>query len=359
MKKAMIVLLVLVLLLTGFFFWKGGHHAVYLADVMEEWLDADDADLSMTLRVETIDQQFSLSADPFWTEYADRPLFGLSAKGVTLYTEGRNLYFDTGKAYALPELSGLRATGRRLALGLLLHGRVTRSGDIYHISMTSEDLELHVDITADRTINSIDILANLPDKTQVNASITSMPTVTHTVPREIADAIVQARLEKPMALTEPLDVLLPALEDLLPLQGELTLGVECGILDLSETVDFSMDAHATSLERSDGIVTIDLPEEISGSDPALLALLLLRNGSFLPEGDGARFEIILSAEATNQLCAALVPQIEELGIGFNESHAAVTVSGGKLSEIKLTADGEVPFLFTTIPVAFQAELTVS
>ena len=52
MKKALIVILALVLILGGLFFWKGGHHALALADILEEWLDADDADQSLTLHVQ-------------------------------------------------------------------------------------------------------------------------------------------------------------------------------------------------------------------------------------------------------------------------------------------------------------------
>lgn len=371
MKKALIVILALVLILGGLFFWKGGHHALALADILEEWLDADDADQSLTLHVqipgaqanaagqfEPHIRQLSLSADTFWTEYADRRLFGLTAQGVTAYTDGKNLYMDTGKTYALPDLSGLRKSARRLALGLLLYGRVTKTGDTYNISMKSDELELNIDLTADRTVQAVSIIAVLPDDTTVCASMTATPTVSHPIPRQISDAVVRARMEPPMALTEPLEVLLPALENLLPLEGDLTLGVDCGILELAETVGFSMDSQAAELDRKGVIVSIDLPGELSGADPAVLGLLLLRNGTFSREGDSSRFELTLPAETTRELCAALVPQIRDLGIGFSESHATLTITDGKLTSASLIAEGEVPFLVTTIPVAFQAELMV-
>ena len=49
MKKVLIVILALVLVLGGLFFWKGGHHAIFLSEIMEEWLDEDTADQSLTL----------------------------------------------------------------------------------------------------------------------------------------------------------------------------------------------------------------------------------------------------------------------------------------------------------------------
>ena len=105
MKKVLIVILALILILSGLFFWKGGHHAIMLSEIVEEWLDADNADQSLTLMVMkpdiTVDdrgqvkpevRQMSLNADSFWTEYHDRPLFGLTAEGVTAWTDGKNLY---------------------------------------------------------------------------------------------------------------------------------------------------------------------------------------------------------------------------------------------------------------------------
>lgn len=362
MKKALTALLVLVLLLSGFLFWKGAHHAVYLTGLLEEWLEAENADQSLTLQLSggTLGpKDFSLTADTFWTEYEDRRLFGLSAQGVTVWTEGENLYMDTGNAYGLPELSGLNETTRRLKLGLLLYGRVTKKGDNYHLSMNSEELELTADITADSRLRKITASAQLPDGTAIDAALISEEAHSHPIPLEISDAIVRARMEPPMPLTEPLEILLPAFQNLLPLQGDLTLGVECGILELSETVAFAMDTQTARLERKGSILSIDLPDELSGADPALLGLVLLRNGTFRTEGDTARFEVSLTAEATTGLCAALVPQIEDLGMDFTESCATVTIEDGTLTAVSLTADGEVPFLFTTIPVYFSATLTTS
>ena len=377
MKKGLIItlsiFLALVLLAAGLFFWKGGHHALVLADTLEEWLDADDADQSLTVmvqipgirvdkdtgRVEPHIRQLNLNADTFWTEYADRPLFGLTVQDAAAYTDGKTLYMDTGKAYALPDLSGLRSSARQLAWGLLLHGRVTKDGDTYEISMTTDELELYVDITADSSVRSATAMAVLPDDTAVHVLMTSQPTKPHAIPQSVLDAMVRAKMEPPMALLEPLEVLLPAAEQLLPLSGNLELGVDCGILELSETVGFRLDETKAELERKGVIVTIDLPDELSGMDPAVLALLLLRDGEFIREGDTSLFRVTLPAETTDRLCAALVPQIGDLGIGFDGSEAVLTIQGGKLTAISLTAEGTVPFLVTTIPVAFHANLTVS
>ena len=370
MKKALIVILALLLLLTGLFFWKGGHHALVLADILDDWLDADDADQSLTVlvqipgfqvdgetgRVEPNIQQLSLNTDTFWTEYADRPLFGLTAQGVTAYTHGKYLYMDTGKAYALPDMSGLRSSARQLAWGLLLHGRMSKQGDTYELSMDTEELELYLDITADSAVRSGSIMAVLPDDTAVHVSMTSLPATPHSIPKEVLDAMVRTKMEPPMALTEPLEVLLPALEQLIPLEGELALGVECGILELSETVTLRMDTQKAELERKGVIVTLDLPVSPAELEPLPAALLLLRNGDFILDGKNASIRTTLPPEASGALCAALVPQIEGLGMTFSESQAELTITDGRFRTVKLNAGGEVPFLVTTIPLSFSAEL---
>ena len=57
-------------------------------------------------------------------------------------------------------------------------------------------------------------------------------------------------------------------------------------------------------------------------------------------------------------CAALVPELENLGFAFGESKAVLSIQGGKLSAVTLSAAGEVPFLVTTIPLSFHAELNI-
>ena len=49
MKKLLCVILVLLLLAAGLFLWKGGHHALALAQILNEYLDIDDAAQSVTV----------------------------------------------------------------------------------------------------------------------------------------------------------------------------------------------------------------------------------------------------------------------------------------------------------------------
>ena len=367
MKKVLIVILALILLLGGLFFFKGGHHAIVLSEMVEEWLDEDAADQTLSLMVSIpgagVDekgtvrphiQQYSLNADTFWTEYNDRPLFGLTAEGMTAWTDGSNLYMDTGKAYALPQLQQWRKKLRSLTVGMLLHGRVTKHEDIYNLKMKTDELELDVDVIADRRVQSMSVTAILPDESSVILSVTPKATAAHPVPREISDAMVRAKMEPPMALTEPLGVLLPALEAMIPMTGELKLSVDCGILNISDTGTLHITREQLVLKRRD----TELSFPMQNVQPLPAALLLLRHGEFSIDGQDAAVTVLLPPEATAALCTALVPQVGELGMTFPESRATLTIVGGKVTGADLRVDAEVPFLVTTIPLTFTAELNI-
>ena len=370
MKRVLIVTAVVLAVLIGIFLWKGGHHALVLADVLDEWMDADSADQTLTVQYQRpslsvnsttgkINQdttQFTLTAESFWTEYADDRVFGLTAEGITAYLCERNLYLDTGKAYALPEL---KQSLKRLSLGLIFYGRMTQTGDTYHISMKTEELDLSAAVTVDRTVRAVAVKVILPDTTIIDATLTCREPLPHPIPQSVADAMIRARMERPMSLTEPLEVIVPAAEGLLPLSGDLKLGISCGILELSETVQLTVQGDKAALTRRGKALDLEIPMDLSDLSPMAMAALLLRDGEFTRTDDGALFTINLPAEAATGLMEALVSQAADLGIIMGDSFLSIRITGTRLTSVTLTAEGSVPFLFTTIPVDFTAELTVT
>ena len=208
MKKLLIVFLVLLFLAGGFFLWKGGHHAIFLSEVLEEWLDADNADQTLTIQFQQPDftaddtgklqprvQQLTLTADTFWTEHHEERLLGISAAGCTAYVRDQILYMDTGRAYALPSLSEYSGSLRELSLGLLLHGRITKTGDVYELAMTRPELELHISVTADPVVRVISIRAVTPDKSVIQATLTPKAPQPHAVPQPERDAMVLSNID--------------------------------------------------------------------------------------------------------------------------------------------------------------------
>lgn len=371
MKKLLIVFLALMLILGGLFIWKGGHHAIVLAEELEDWFDEDAGDQSLAFQVniptfeggtkiEPVVRQMSLYGDTFWTELGDRTVYGLSANGYSVYLIDNTLYMDNGTAYSLPELRTYRTQLREFLTGLLLYGRVTKTEQGYRVEMEHEELTFSATVALDRGVSSVTMNLGYTLDGQpmhILAVLTPTPTQAHPLPQPVLDAMVRTTMEPPMSITEPLEVLLPAMETLLPLNADVTLGVECGILSLSETVGLTIDEEIT-LTRNGESNQLSLPEGLTNIDPMTVGLALLRNGSFSQNGYAAEFRLSLPAETTAELVSQLVPQVGSLGLTFTDSEAIVTIREGKLTAASIEANGDIPFLVTTIPLSFSAEFQI-
>ena len=371
MKKLLIVFLAFILILGGLFIWKGGHHALVLAAELEDWLDEDAGDQSLTLQLNIPglvsdeeaapeSRQLSLSADTFWTEHNDRTVYGLTAGGYSVYLSGNTLYMDNGTAYALPELRTYTAQLREFLTGLLLYGRVTKTDRTYHVEMAHEELTFSAAIALDHRVSSVtaELDCSLDGQpVHVLAVLTPQQTQAHPLSQAVLDAMVRATMERPMPITEPLEVLLPAMETLLPMHADVTLGVECGILSISETVGLTID-EGVYLSRNGESTRLSLPEGLANIDPLAAGLALLRSGTFTRSEDTAEFRLSLPAEATAELVSQLVPQVGSLGLTFEDSEALVTFRNGKLTDASMEANGEIPFLLTTIPLSFSAQFDI-
>ena len=376
-KKALIVasivLLVLVLLISVLFFWKGGHHAISVSNELGDWLNADAADLCLTVQYQngsfSIDsttgqikpgvEQWHFTTDAFWSEYEDEKVYGLTAEGITAYLHRGILYTDTGRAYTLPDLSGLKPTIDRLRLGLLIYGRMTKNGDTYNLSMKTDELDLSASVTIDKTVQMLTVMANFSDGRTIRVTLSVKDIQDHPLPQPVLDAMVLARMEPPVSLSEPLDALMPAMEQLLPLSGKLKLEVSSGILKLSDTMDLTVAGRELTLSDKGKQIDLTLPQDFSDFPPAALGLLALRNGTFSIEDAAATVTIDLPGEAVTVLVESLVPQTADLGVTFKSGKLVLNIAGGRLTGASVSAKGSVPFLFSTIPLNFSAMLTVT
>ena len=136
--------------------------------------------------------------------------------------------------------------------------------------------------------------------------------------------------------------------------GELKLSVDCGILSISDAGTLHITQEQMVLKRRDTELTFPMQDV----QPLPAALLLLRHGDFSIDGQDAAVTVLLPPETTTALCTALVPQIKDLGMTFPESRATLTIVGGKVTGADLRVEAEVPFLVTTIPLTFTAELNI-
>ena len=370
MKKVLAIIAAVIILAAGAFLWKGGHHAIMLAGALEDWLDADGADQHVTVQLQQptavvddnkkltpVVNQMTFTADTFWTEYRDDTVYGLTSGGASVYIHEGVLYLDSGKAYSLPQPDLRSNELRELLTGLLLYGRVRRTEDGYTLQMKTEELSIKAAVSVDRQVTGISLQAELTrdgEPLSVLVTVNGKERSDHSLPQAVLDAMVLARMEKPQAITEPLNALLPALEDAFPLEADGKLSLDCGILTLSEAVGLTIDGGQAALTR-DG-ASVELP--FNGISPVTAAIGVLGYGEYTQTADGARFVVKVPAELTAKLVTSLVPQAADLGITFQESEAVLTITDEALTGLTMTAGGSVPFLVTTIPLTFSAEFDI-
>lgn len=373
MKKLLIVILVLLLILGGLFFWKGGHHALMLCEILEEWADADQATQSLSIQIQKPDfeadtaaeelkplvRQMSISLESFWTEYADRDVLGFETGGATAYLCEGILYMDTGRCYALPNLEKLRKSVRDLATGLLLHGRATKEADTYHIDMKTDALELHVCVTADTQLRAISLNCITQDKTAITASLVPQKTVPRAIPQEVADAMVQAKMEPPISLSEPLEALKPLASNLEALQADAKFAVDCGILEVEGNGVVTMEDGKLVLTNDLGVVELTSLDKFKNLSPAAAAMMLLRSADYVPGDTGAEFRMEVPTYAVYSFAETLIPQFAQLPIELKDCQMVLRIPVEGPAVIHLQTDGTVPLVLVEIPLTFTADFTLN
>lgn len=373
MKKVLILILSLLLILSGLFFWKGGHHALILSEILEEWTDADQATQSLTILIMKPDfvvdddngqfkpeiRQMSVSMDSFWTEYADRDVFGIETAGMAAYLCDGIVYMDTGRAYALPDLDGLRESVRELAMGLLLHGRVTKTADFYYIDMKTDALELHISVTADQRLRAISLSCITPDDIALTASLVPKETVHRTIPQEVLDAMVQSKMEPPVSILEPLEALKPLASKLETLHADAKFAVDCGILEVDGTGVVTMEEGKLLLTNNLGVVELMSLGKFQDLSPAAAALMLLRSAEYLPGDAGPEFRMDVPTEEAYSFAQALIPQFAQLPIELKDCHLVLSIPDESPPQIHLQTEGTVPLVLVEIPLTFTAEFTLN
>lgn len=361
MKKVLIgllaVVLVLILAAAGFFFWKGGHHALYLWSTARELLESEASTHNVKVNIEGME----LSAEAFWLDREGGRVYGLESGAFGVYLQDQVVYMGSGIAYTLPPAESDPVPLWKLIAGAAIYGQVSKEGDHYRFHMEVPEMGLSAEVTTDASLENISFsgcfpVSGTPIHLQAQVAHVDEPP---TIPKQVSDAMVLAAFEPPMLLTEPMEAARTATRDLLPLTAELKLGVSCGILEHSETVAFTMDTKKAELEREGIIVTFALPPELSMVPTEILSLFVLHSGEY-HELDGVTlFRFWIPEDMTAQLCTALVPQVEDMGITFQSSEALLAIVDGRLATVQITAEGSVPVFFTSIPLSFLAEFHTS
>lgn len=317
----------------------------------EQWAQSERADFQATLN--TGDLQ--IAADGWWTESSDGRVYGLVFQDVPVYIREDTLVLDNGRAYSLPALPITGETVRDFALGVLLEGEITVQDNAWHLYLPQQGLT----VTA---IGSDDRLLRLEVRGTLDLDGAAVPLTLCLTPAEAQSHTVPAGILQTLSaggatpILEPLEPLMPAVTALTEhasIAGDLTVALDCGVLTVDETLqaEYTVADGTLHLRRGGIHVPVELPALDEFLSPAVLPMLLLRNGEFSERADGWLCTVDVEPELTRELCCALIPELAELDFAFTRMEAEILVHDGVFQSVTLGGSGEIPFLMTTIPIS--------
>lgn len=338
---------------------RGLHHGLKIWNVTRQWLSAESSDQQLTITSEDL----TLSAESFWMSSDGDRVYGLQMGGTQIFLRDWTLFLDNGRAYSLEEWTFTDEDLRQLMMAALLKGEFTAQGDSYNLRLEDANLNLTV-VASGGALTELSVTTSAELEGQsipLQIRIQPAQTQTHAIPEPVRQAMADPQ---PVPIMDPLEPLLPAVAELMTreaITGELTLKVECSILTWDETlsVELSKTDGRLYLSRGGFTVPVDIPSVEVSLSPAVLPLLLLRNGEFSKTADAAQYTVNLEPETARELCCALIPEVGQFDFQFSQCSAELLVREGKLESVSLCGGGEVPFLVTTIPITVTMDCVLN
>ena len=142
-------------------------------------------------------------------------------------------------------------------------------------------------------------------------------------------------------------------------QGDLHIHVECGPLPVQETARVLLSPDGLFLGRGEQWTAM-LPDSV-GRQEFLLGIgwTLLKEGVWEPsEPDGGTMSLTLNAGDIRTSLFSIIPELEGLDLALDDGELTVRIEGNQFSGMDLTDTGQIPFLFTEIPLSVHLELTL-
>lgn len=351
MKKILASLLTILLLLAGLFLWKGGHHALSMASELARWAEEDASDQKFQLTLDDI----TIEGSSFWMDRSGDRVYGITVDEFTLWLRNSVVYTDTGKAYSLPSPE---ADPQALLWSALLKGRITREDSLRQLTLEQDSVQMTGTMDDFGNITLDVQWGQESDAHHLSVSLQRRDTQAHTIPQNVLDAMVRADMEPPISILEPLEAVGPALAALTQMEADVTLAVECGIINLSEQLELTAGPDGLVLKRSGVEIQLPLNRTLDASAAPELVLLFLRNGDFMRTDTGAQLSLQIPGDSITGMMEAMIPQISGMGVSYDDATVSLFISGDQLETVSMEAGGSVPFLITEIPIRITVNCQV-
>ena len=351
------ILLVLIGLLVGIGIHLGLPHAWHLGVLLEDLLRQDQLDGSFSLQY---DGQ-TLDGSVFRRRQGDEELYGCTILGIPFYYGDETLILENGRAYDLDDL--LPEEDPELPLWKLLFVGIDREkapdsriyrAELERIQLGMSQLTNLKFSATERTGQLSELsLGLLWDGTPLQLTLKrDGPQV-----REIPSEVWRSLKAEQVPSIQLLGPLLHAFRTLpQPLCAELDLKADCGPIQLTNSMMLYGTQRGIYLERRSGLEQLS---QLHSTNQALLAAgyLFLRDGRMEVVGSSGSYGLIFPAEQVQRFCTQMVPELEQLPITYEDSSLILSVKNDRLQSVSFRCGGQMPFLFSTLPVSLGLELT--
>lgn len=174
------------------------------------------------------------------------------------------------------------------------------------------------------------------------------------IPQLIKDSAKNADKDTLFCLTEDLYRLIKAVEplsDMNQLQGTMEWQVNCGIIQINNSMDLQklnpMKAEESNQEETKTATKLI---ELVG------AIIMEGEISCSEQDDIYSYEIVLEETSMNQLVEAMAPEVISYAVDFEQGSMKLEVKEEQLSNISIGIDGSLKVLFTNVPISVSVTL---
>lgn len=328
---------------------------------------------SLQVQLELDTGQWTAAGTAFKCQLDGEDLLGLTLEGQTIYYWDGSLYLSSGRGYDLSGHLPEELEDWEKWLPILLFSDVRQTGPEEISLQISEaqrkllsnflpEWEKQLGILKDITLlirsdqGSVQELQIMGAFGKLRASVLPDP-----VPPMDPGLFMEMKAHREI----PLEQILPlirgcvSLAECIQVGAEAELELSCGMLPIRDRAELYRTEGKLILVRDEKAfpLKLSLPEENAGLFLGL-AYLMLRDGESCPTDAGTEYRLTLPAQQVEALFEQILPEASWLGIAFEESEAAVRVSGDTIGQIRLSCGGHIPILLARIPIGFSMELTL-
>lgn len=364
----LVPILIIFLLLAGFL------AAVFALHIPTSWTALhlleqafDDDTVSGTISVNAQGQK--LEAAFYWCEILDERYACISGSDMALYYHEDALFFENGRGYDLRPLTD-RVDEFEPAI-LLLAGFQKISieeADFYALTLNDDKIEIikrlipsvgpHLEeykgaqlILTEQNGILTGITLRFPDS--VEAAVYLRSDSTQSIPTEVLMKIDERNL-MPLSSVEPLIRACISLAQQNTFGADATLDVVCGPLPISDTAQIYGTGNDLYLVRNGSVH--ELGSSFGASEIALaLGWELCKSGSIQTVNGIHTYSVNVDAGMLQEIFEAVLPEIQGLGIEFDDGTASVTVTDA-INTLSLSSSGNMPFLITRVPIQVDIQL---